>query len=173
MDYATFARLLDYPTEGVPEAVDATQGQALSSLSSTSPEVRELLDQFTRAAAALGPGRLEEVYAATFDLQPERTLNMSHHLFADEWKRSAMLIELKTLFQRHAVDPGSELPDHLCWLLRLMAAAPADAELHELRARMLVPALRALNERMPTESNPYPPLLRALYLVVSDEEART
>lgn len=163
MDYASFARLLDYPAGGVPQAPDAAQ---------VSPEVRGLVEQFTADAAALGPGRLEEVYAATFDLQPECTLNMSHHLFADEWKRSAMLIELKSLFQRHALDHGSELPDHLCWILRLMATVPEDDELREVRTRLLVPALEALNKRMPAERNPYPPLLQALYLVASKEEAR-
>lgn len=163
MDYAMFARLLDYPAEGVPPVPAASQA---------APEVRELLGQFARRAAALGPGRLEEVYATTFDLQPERTLNLSFHLFADEWKRSAMLIELKALFQRHGMDHGTELPDHLCWLLRLMASAPEDAELAELRARLLAPALAALRDRMPTEPNPYPPLIQALCLAVREGEAR-
>jgi nitrate reductase delta subunit len=164
MDYATFARLLDYPSDGVPPVPEV----ALAA-----PEVGDLLGQFARGAAALGPGRLEEVYATTFDLQPERTLNLSFHLFADEWKRSAMLIELKALFQRHGVDHGAELPDHLCWLLRLMACAPEDAELVELRARLLAPALEALRDRMPPEPNPYPPLIQALCLVIREGEAQT
>lgn len=161
MDYAAFAELFDYPAAGLPRPPEAI----------ASPAVRGLLEQFTRRAAALGPNRLEEVYAHTFDLQPECTLNLSHHLFADEWKRSAMLIELKALFQRHALDHGSELPDHLCWLLRLMAGAPDDGELRELRAHLLLPAVRALRERVREQSNPYVPLLEALVLAAGEEEA--
>lgn len=131
------------------------------------------MDRYAVAAAALKPGRLEEVYAATFDLQPECTLNLSHHLFSDdEWKRSAMLIELKALFQRHGMDTAGELPDHLCWLLRLMAAAPPDDdELREVRTRLMLPALRQLHERVRELQNPYPPLLQALYLELSSEGA--
>jgi nitrate reductase assembly molybdenum cofactor insertion protein NarJ len=161
VDYAAFAELLDYPGAGVPRAPEVVSSSA----------VRPLIEEFARRAAALGPERLEEVYAQTFDLQPDRTLNLSHHLFADEWKRSAMLIELKALFQRHALDHGSELPDHLCWLLRLMALAPGDDELRELRAHLLVPALRALSERVREEANPYRPLLEALVLVAGEEGA--
>lgn len=161
MDYAAFAALFDYPAAGLPRPPEAI----------ASPAVRGLVEQFTRRATALGPNGLEEVYAHTFDLQPECTLNLSHHLFADEWKRSAMLIELKALFQRHALDHGSELPDHLCWLLRLMAAAPDDTELRELRAHLLLPALRALRERVREESNPYVPLLEALALAAGEEQA--
>ena len=160
MDYASFAELFDYPAAGLPRPPEAIG----------SPAVRGLVEQFTQRATALGPTRLEEIYAHTFDLQPECTLNLSHHLFADEWKRSAMLIELKALFQRHALDHGSELPDHLCWLLRLMAAAPDDGELRELRAHLLLPALRALSERVRDPSNPYVPLLKALVLTASGEE---
>lgn len=159
-DYATYAALLDYPAASVPSPPAAE-----------SPVVAGLLEQFARQATALGMGRLEESYAQLFDLQPECTLNLSHHLFAsDEWKRSAMLIELKTLFARHGLDTGSELPDHLCWLLRLMAVAPAgDSELGEVRAHLLLPALRQLHERVRNEASPYPLLLQALYLELHGE----
>ncbi|HEY8054607.1 MAG TPA: molecular chaperone TorD family protein [Terriglobales bacterium] len=158
--FAAYAEALDYPAGGAPPAPAAE-----------SPVVRELVEQYAAAAAELTPGRLEEIYAATFDLQPECTLNLSHHLFSDdEWKRSAMLIELKALFQRHALDTAGELPDHLCWLLRLMAAAPeGDAELREVRTRLMLPALRQLQERVRELRNPYPPLLQALYLELSSE----
>lgn len=162
VNYAAYAELLDYPAPGAPPPPPAA----------ASPVVSGLVEQFTRQAAALPPGGLEEAYAQLFDLQPECTLNLSHHLFPnEEWKRSAMLIELKALFQRHGLDCGSELPDHLCWLLRLLAAAPADAELGELRARLLLPALRQLQAQVRTEDNPYPALLQALYLELSGEAA--
>jgi nitrate reductase delta subunit len=161
-DFAAYAAALDYPAAG-PAAAPAAH----------SPVGAELVAQYAAAAAALSPGRLEEVYAATFDLQPECTLNLSHHIFPDEeWKRSAMLIELKALFQRRGLDTAGELPDHLCWLLRLMAAAPADdGELREVRTRLMLPALRRLHERLREMDNPYPPLLQALFLELSSEAA--
>lgn len=159
--FAAYAAALDYPAAGAPAAPAAG-----------SPVTADLVAQYAAAAAELTPGRLEEIYAQTFDLQPECTLNLSHHLFSDdEWKRSAMLIELKALFQRHALDTQGELPDHLCWLLRLMAAAPQDGELREVRTRLMLPALRQLHERVRGLQNPYPPLLQALYLELSSEAA--
>lgn len=159
--YSAYATLLDYPAAAGPLPLPA----------SASPVVGEMIEQFNRQAEALGLGRLEESYAQLFDLQPECTLNLSHHLFAnDEWKRSAMLIELKTLFNRHGLGTGSELPDHLCWLLRLLAAAPAeDEEVGEVRTRLLLPALRQLHARVRNEESPYPLLLQALYLELQGE----
>ncbi|HVA62259.1 MAG TPA: molecular chaperone TorD family protein [Terriglobales bacterium] len=161
MDYAGFADWLDYPAAAAPPPQPA--------LAQASPVVQGLLAAFATAAAALPAGRLEEVYTQTFDLQPECTLNLGHHLFGEDWKRSLFLIELKALFARHSLDPGHELPDHLCWLLRLLAVAPPDPELQDLRATCLLPALRALSLRLQDSSNPYQPLLQALYLVLSDE----
>lgn len=159
-DYAAYADLLDYPAAGIPAPPVAA-----------SPVVGGLLQQFAQRAEALGSGGLEEAYAQLFDLQPECTLNLSHHLFAnDEWKRSAMLIELKSLHARRGLNTGTELPDHLCWLLRLMAAAPpGDTELGEVRTSLLLPALRQLHERVRNENGPYPLLLQALYLELQGE----
>lgn len=163
MDYAAYAEWLDYPAAGrarppLPEAA--------------SPVAASLLEDFAAACAAIAPGKLEEIYAAAFDLQPDCTLNLGHHLFGEDWKRSLFLIELKAMFQRHGVDAGAELPDHLCWMLRLLAAAPGDQETLELLTTCLLPGLRALQQKLQDATNPYRALLEALYLGLNDAQTR-
>ena len=82
----------------------------------------------------------------------------------------ALLIQVTA---RHGIDHGTELPDHLCWLLRLVAAAPDDPELADLRTQLMLPAVRVLHERVRSHQNPYPPLVHALYLELGGEEIPT
>ena len=57
--FAAYAAALDYPAAGAPAAPAAG-----------SPVTADLVARYAAAAAELTPGRLEEIYAQTFDLQP-------------------------------------------------------------------------------------------------------
>lgn len=164
---ALLADLADYPGPDFAARLAA----ALPPLAQASPVARGLVEEFGGRAAALEPARLEEIYAATFDLQPDCTLNLGHHLFGEDWKRSSLLIELAPAMRRAGLDPGGELPDHLCWLLRLVAGAPAgDADLLDLVPCVLVPGVRELHARLP-QDHLYQPLLQALELVLAEAAA--
>lgn len=157
-----FADLLDYPGAAM---LAACQHEAWPG---ASPVLRGLMEQFTRQAEALPLGQLEEIYAATFDLIPDCTLNLGHQLFGeDHGKHSALLIALAEAAKKAGLDVGTELPDHLCWLLRLLARAPEDAEIQDLAPYCVVPALRTLAQRVPPD-HLYQPLLQALYLVLAE-----
>lgn len=160
---ALLADLADYPGAGLAGALEACP----RALTEASPVVRELLAEFTTRACALTPARREEIYTASFDLQPDCTLNLGHHLFGEDWKRSSMLIELAPIMRRAGLETGGELPDHLCWLLRLLARSPGEAEVRDLVPCVVLPGLRSLRSRLP-EEHPYQPLLQALYLLLGD-----
>lgn len=162
--YALLAELTDYPGAGWA----ARLAEAPRALAAASPVARGLIADFARSAAGYTPAALEELYTQTFDLQPECTLNLGHHLFGEDWKRSTLLIELKPLYQRHGIDPEPELPDHLCWLLRLFAAVPGDPEVRELVESCLRPAVRSLEQKL-ARDNPYATLLQGLYLLLANE----
>lgn len=179
--YTGAAQLFDYPSP----AAAATAGGLLSSppawLEAASPEMRTLVEQFARAVTALPLGRWEELYTQTFDLQPDLTLNMGHQLFGEDWKRSSLLIELQAIMPRYGIDCGTELPDYLPHLLRLLAARPIPpaltaerdesvdegADVRDLRAEVVLPALRALSAKLAAD-NPYTPLLQALTLLLME-----
>lgn len=157
-----FAELLDYPT---PATLAAWPGEGRPG---GSPVLRGLLDEFARQAQALPLAQLEEIYAATFDLQPDCTLNLGHQLFGeDHGKHSALLIELAAAAKKAGLDAGTELPDHLCWLLRLLARCPEDPEIQDLAPYCVLPALRTLAQRVPPD-HLYQPLLQALYLLLAE-----
>ncbi len=155
------ADLLDYPSAATLAACSP------DAWPDASPVMRGLIDQFARQAQTLPLTQLEEIYAATFDLQPDCTLNLGHQLFGeDHGKHSALLIELAAAAKKAGLDVGTELPDHLCWLLRLMARSPEDAEIQDLAPYCVLPGLRTLTQRVPPD-HIYQPLLQALYLLLA------
>jgi nitrate reductase assembly molybdenum cofactor insertion protein NarJ len=167
--YAGAAELFDYPSAATGEMIRQLIAAPPAWLEAASPELRTLFEQFARAIAAMPQGRWEELYAQTFDLQPELTLNMGHQIFGEDWKRSTLLIELAGLMPRHGIDCGTELPDYLPLLLRLFATAPAsDTEVGDLRGNVALPALRTLSGKLAAD-NPYTPLLQALTLLLMQQ----
>ena len=169
---AAVADLIDYPGAAAAAMARRVLESPPAWLAQASPELQDLMRAFAQAVLALPRGRWEEIYTETFDLQPDLTLNLGHQLFGENWKRSSLLIELQALMPRYGVNCGTELPDHLAPLLRLLAAAPsADAEVRELRAECIRPALRTLSGKLAAD-HPYTPLLQALTLLLTQPEAR-
>ena len=168
------ADLFEYPGPVAAVAVAAVLAGPTAPpawLAAASPEVQARVRSFAEAVAPLSQGAWEEIYTHTFDLQAEQTLNLGHQVFGEDWKRSTLLIELQAMMPRYGVHTGSELPDHLVWLLRLLAAAPADdSEVQDLRGHCLLPGVRALTGKL-AEDNPYTALLHALTLLLMEPVA--
>ncbi|MGH9488847.1 MAG: nitrate reductase molybdenum cofactor assembly chaperone [Terriglobales bacterium] len=160
---ALVAELADYPGPGFAASLRAWPQLPAD----VSPVVQDLLRAFAEGAGALSPEQLEEAYAAAFDLQPDCTLNLGHHLFGEDWKRSSLLIELAPLLQQAGLGLGGELPDHLCWLLRWLAQAPNSEEARELAACVVLPGVRALRGRLAPD-HLYQPLLQAVELLAAE-----
>ncbi|MGH9476277.1 MAG: nitrate reductase molybdenum cofactor assembly chaperone [Terriglobales bacterium] len=165
---AFLADLADYPGPGFAAHL-ALWPQACAA---ASPVVHGLIADFAARSAALPPTQLEELYAATFDLQPDCTLNLGHHLFGEDWKRSSLLIELASSMQRAGLELAGELPDHLCWLLRFLDRMPWTEESGELTACILLPGVRALCAKL-SQDHLYQPLLHALELRLADQPLAT
>jgi nitrate reductase delta subunit len=65
---------------------------------------------------------LQETYVALFDFNAALAPYLGHHLYGDNQKKGAYLIDLKGEFRRFDFTPASnELPDHLEILLRFLA----------------------------------------------------
>lgn len=163
--YLLFAELLDYPNDRLPQRVEECSRE----LATAFPKAAELLESLRRSQQELGIARLQEAYTSTFDLQPECTLNLGYHLFGEDQRRGMFLAKLKELFQQAGVETAKELPDHLCHLLRYVAARPASEESNAIISDCLLPATSKIVQAMKEKSNPYQPVVEALLLWLEGE----
>lgn len=169
------ARVLDYPgeqTQGVCE-------ELLQRLRARGSPAAEPLAEFASAMRRLDLSVRQELYAATFDVNPACCLYLGYHLFGDSYKRGALMSGLNGEYASAGFDPGPELPDHVCVLLRYLderaaASAPprraareeTGEDVTELLELVMLPALRILAQRFEETSNPYGlPVTAALRLL--------
>lgn len=146
--YQCFARMLEYPAGGTLQAAL----KAMGTLVDESPEAVALLKEFHAYAESLSPGRLEEVYTGTFDLDAACHPYVGYHLFGETYKRSAFLVELK---QRYGAEGFSfsdtELPDHLAVILHFLAVTKDDTQADEIARDALLPVLDRMTGRAKSE----------------------
>ena len=134
--YSHVAELFDFPG---PEF--AARGRALSGLlrenyPAAAVEVEHFLDAIPDTTLDL-----QELHTRTFDVQSLTTLDIGYVLFGDDYKRGALLSNLRREHAQAENDCGGELADHLPNLLRLIPKLKDQNLLDELVRQILVPAL--------------------------------
>lgn len=162
--YRAFAGVFDYPDVNVSGRLD----ECTSELTIALPAGAELLRKFREAHREMGTSRLQEIYTTTFDMQPDCALNLSYHLFGEDQRRGIFLAKLKELYEQAGVDTGTELPDHLCLMLRYVATEASMATKPDLIADCLHPAVCKIARGVDV-SNPYRCALDALLLWLENE----
>jgi nitrate reductase delta subunit len=143
-----FADLLDYPRADVAQTARACQAL----VEAEDADAAALLGEFATFAERTPLDTLEEMYTATFELNATCHPYIGYHMFGEDYKRSALLLELKDRFREFGFDPGIELPDHVSVLLRFMAVCPDTELTTEIAREALVRTL----EPMMLESEPEP-----------------
>jgi len=158
--YALFADILDYPGP----AVAAQVRRCLSELAVEDLKASELMARFQTEQARKTLGELQELYTSTFELRPDCTPNLGYHLFGNDARRNMFMAQLKTRMETYHVAMGSELPDHLSLVLRLLERQDSEEERSALLEDCLVPALSRMLEvlNQDGEPNAYGNVLRAL-----------
>lgn len=162
-------------------AVLAALASALTYPGASTPEVAARLGDrgrwaSTGAAADLGAyaaaleGRtveaMQEQFIGAFDFDPKCSLDIGWHLYGENYDRGDFLVRMRELLGRHGIDEGTELPDHLPHVLRLLARMP-DEEAATLAAQSVVPAVDKILEGLGGREGPYPALMRGVRTVVS------
>lgn len=154
-----FADLLGYP------ASDPTPvARRCRALVDGRPSAR-LVDGFLARAARARPHEMEEVYSATFDLDPACAPYVGHHLAGESPKRGAFMARLAQAYRDDGFEGGArwgELPDHVSVVLRYLAAAPEGPSRTAVLEDALVPALAKMLEALPGDDDGYRPVLAAL-----------
>jgi nitrate reductase molybdenum cofactor assembly chaperone NarJ/NarW len=163
--YLQFADLFDYPDPSLPARVEACIPEVTGFL----PGATRFLEDFQRSLQELGISRLQEAYTSVFDFQPECTLNLSYHLFGEDQRRGIFLAKLKELYQVSGIETGTELPDHLYYLLRYVAIDLKSEESKAIINDCLLPAISNILQGMRGKSDPYRSLLNGLLLCLEHD----
>ncbi|MCM0082952.1 nitrate reductase molybdenum cofactor assembly chaperone [Geomonas sp. Red32] len=160
--YHGLAQLLDYPREReeLLRSLDTVAGY-LEEKELAAPVLpfEELLQSSTLA-------ELQEDYVTRFDFNPAAAPYLGHHLYGDNQKKGAYLIQVKQEFLRHDFAPeGCELPDHLPVLLGFLAHLAGrgeDAVRRRFIEELVLPGLNRLIEtERQRDASPWSPLIEA------------
>jgi len=114
--------------------------------------VREALS--ARGFAAWPGEELEELYTRTFDINPVCSLEVGWHLYGEDYNRGAFLVGMRGLMRDLGVAEGTELPDHLTSVLRVLGRmAPEEAD--GFARGYVLPAVGKMLSGFPDGENPY------------------
>lgn len=146
----TLSDLFSYPRGDAPSL--ARRAAALAA----DAEAGAALGRFAAAAEEAGPTALEELYTATFDLDPACAPYLGVHLLGEEDPaRGLLLARLVELYAAEGHAAREELPDHVAEVLAFLAVARPGPDRDGLLAEGLVPALGAMARALGERPNPY------------------
>lgn len=157
--YKILSALLEYPEQDIIDALPE-----IKSLLNDIPlrtQHRAMLENFIERLASNSLTELQAEYVKTFDLTPEHSLHLTHHLFGDDRGRGPALIDLAEYYKEYGLQvEGNELPDYLPMILEF------SAELDETEAQMFlsqtVKVLQQLASNLEKTESPYAPLVRII-----------
>lgn len=129
MYYRILSALLGYPDAALREALPEIRA-AMASLRDLTPCEREALAVFLaklEALAAADPTAAEEDYVRTFDMVPEHSLHLTHHLLGEDRNRGPALIDLGEFYKDCGFGISArELPDYLPLMLEFVSLLEAE-----------------------------------------------
>jgi nitrate reductase assembly molybdenum cofactor insertion protein NarJ len=145
--YALLADVFDYPgatffarVRATREALEGRYPLAASELG----EFERLFPPVDSDCAERAVAELQEIHTRSFEVQSITTLDIGYVVFGDDYKRGELLVHLNQEHRNVGVDCGSELPDHLPNVLRLVAGWQVPELVDEFVQEILVPALRKM-----------------------------
>jgi len=156
--YKLLSVLLEYPSEELLEHL-AEIRLVLDSAMDISDAERAAVMKFIAYLEGEDLTALQAEYVQTFDMTPEHSLHLTHHLFGDDKNRGPALIDLAELYKDYGVEvAANELPDYLPLILEFTAY------LEDSEARMFladgVKVLSVLAANLEKAKSPYAGLLR-------------
>jgi nitrate reductase delta subunit len=126
MFYRIVSSLLEYPDAELRAALPEIRA-AVTSADDISPDERSVLAAFldkVEACVTREPLVLEEEYVRTFDMVPEHSMHMTHHLIGEDKNRGPALIDLGEYYKSYGFELNAdarELPDYLPLMLEFVS----------------------------------------------------
>ena len=119
--YKLLSALLEYPDQELIDHLPELREHVTQCLDTDTTE-RDALHVFITYLQSKPLTTLQEDYVQTFDLTPEHSLHLTHHLFGDDKNRGPALIDLGELYKDYGVEVvTNELPDYLPLVLEFIA----------------------------------------------------
>jgi nitrate reductase molybdenum cofactor assembly chaperone len=148
MSFSLWAPLLAYPGLDYHERIRACAAAAPS----------QEMGEFARNVEGLPVEELQELYAHTFDWNPDTTLDIGWHLFGENYDRGDFLVKLRGALRTHGLAESRELPDHLSHVLPLLDCLP-EVERAEFAAKYVLPAIGKLGDGLAKAESLFLPLV--------------
>lgn len=159
--YESLAALFDYPDAEYAQKIFESR----SLLESVYAEKADVLAKFEEYVKRVSLAELEELYVATFDVQSSCCLDVGYSVFGEDYKRGQFMAELKVLYRDKSLDCGTELPDHLPNVLRLLTRLDY-ASSDKLVSQVVVPALNHIIQAFGDSQNAYRYLLETVQAIL-------
>ena len=163
MFHKILSKLLDYPDEALIAAIPALRQELKRGFEAAECLV---LERFMQALAGRDLTEAQAAYVLTFDLAPEHSLHLTHHLFGDDKNRGPALIDLSEYYKGFGLEltveegAGNELPDFLPLMLEF--AAQLETEEAHVFLSQWAKVLNQLAGNLEGNASPYAPLIRLI-----------
>lgn len=158
MLYRLLSKLLDYPDVPLIGALPEMRERLVHDKELTLAD-RQVLAGFMEHLESQDLTELQANYVQTFDLTPEHSLHLTHHLFGDDKNRGPALIDLTEYYKAWGLElAANELPDYLPLVLEF--AAELTAEETRMFLSQWVRVLKQLADNLTEAKSPYAPLVR-------------
>jgi len=147
--YEHLAKLFDYPRRDYPTWVQSVYELLAGRYVIAAAEIDAFAQALPTDGEPFTPEALDEVqeiFTRSFDVQSITTLSVGYVVFGDDYKRGELLVNLNRELREAGIEPGSELPDHLPNVLRLLARWDDRELAHEFVMEILHPALERMIE---------------------------
>ncbi len=168
--YKLLAELLDYPSEQLVadlRELIAEHGDVAGLLEAVDREHLFPRDEREKIAAFIAWALMEDSielqanYVKTFDMVPEHSLHLTHHLFGDDKNRGPALIDLSEYYKSFGLQhEDGEIPDYLPLMLEFVS------QLEEAEARIFLAdatkVFKVLAANLEKSASPYAPLIRVI-----------
>ena len=175
MFYRLISKLLEYPDADLIAALPELRHEIKRGLEAAEWLV---LDHFLKYLESLDLTEAQANYVVTFDLTPDHSLHLTHHLFGDDKNRGPALIDLSEFYKEYGLEMRTtvatesandaaedeerfnELPDFLPLVLEFSMLLDTD------EARIFLSqwskVLNQLAGNLEKAQSPYAPLIRLI-----------
>lgn len=160
MFYRIASALLGYPDAALREALPEIAG-AIAAGAGIAAEERVVLSRFVGVLSDCDPTATEEDYVRTFDMVPEHSLHLTHHLIGEDKNRGPALIDLTEFYKEYGIEiTEKELPDYLPLMLEFVSLL--DEEEGKMFLSRWNKVLRQLEANLAEAGSPYAELVGLL-----------
>ena len=162
--YTALAEMFSYPAEDLKTYI----GEWRKIVINCDPSLYICLERFIDHVEHRTSEYRQEYFVSTFYVQPLCCLDIGYVLFGEDYRRGQFMANLKKEHRLSGNDCGTELPDHLPVVLKLVPKLTSGFA-EELVYSLLIPAVNEMIVDFKGEKNFYKDLLRIVLSVMEKD----